>query len=385
MGLLSGQNQQRFGVYGNIYGEDRVQAFLQQTLIQSVFQQAGYRTGLVGKWHLNGNKRLQYETGAPLQRGFDEFIGIRGGDSPFWKGSPVYRDSDPKSFPAPEYLTDLWGTEACDFIDRSKKDPFFLYLAYNAVHSPMHALEEDQEPFKSVEDENRRIYDGMLRAMDRSIGRVLDRLDEHGLAENTIVVFLNDNGGGGSTDQYAPHSRNFANNLPLRGHKFDVLEGGVRVPMILRWPGRVPAGSVYSEIVSSTDVFPTLVEAAVLNMPEGQPTDGVDLLPFLKGENRSKPHEWLCWQNRSWIPAKVNAVTKPKRMIHNSAIRKGDWKLVRLNESIGSDADPPAWQLYDLKTDIEELKDVADEHQDVVNELAFHFETWRASMHPTVE
>ena len=152
---------------------------------------------MVGKWHLNGNKKEQYSNGSPLQRGFDEFVGIRGGDSPFWKGTPVYRNSNPESFPAPEYLTDFWGTEACAFIDRNKSQPFFLYLAYNAVHSPMHALDADQEKFPEVEDENRRIYDGMLLSMDRSIGRVLDRLDQHGIAENTIVVFLNDNGGGG--------------------------------------------------------------------------------------------------------------------------------------------------------------------------------------------
>lgn len=386
MGLMSGQNQQRFGIYGNIYGESKIRKFQEQTLLPAVFQQAGYRTGLVGKWHLNGaNKRPQYSNGHPLQRGFDEFVGIRGGDSHFWKGSPIYRNSDPEPFPAPEYLTDLWGTEACDFIDRNRKKPFFLYLAYNAVHAPMHALEKDRKPFEKIEDENRRTYDGMLLAMDRSIGRVLDRLDKHGLAENTIVVFLNDNGGGGSTEQYAPHSRNFANNLPLRGYKFDVLEGGVRVPMIVRWPGQVPAGTVYPELVSSTDVFPTLVKASGSRMPQGQPTDGVDLVPYLKGELQGQPHDWLCWQNRSRIPTKAGALTKPRRMTHNSAIRKGDWKLVRLNESIKSDAQPPAWQLYDLKTDIGERNNVADGHKDVVKELASLFEAWRASMAPTVE
>jgi arylsulfatase A-like enzyme len=155
MGLLSGQYQQRFGVYGNIYGEKRVQLFLRQKLLPSVFQQAGYRTALVGKWHLNGNKRIQYETGSPLQRGFDEFVAIQGGDSPFWKGSLVYRGGQSKSFPAPEYLTDYWGTEACEFIDRNRSRPFFLYLAYNAVHSPMHALDADQDRFPDIAGENR--------------------------------------------------------------------------------------------------------------------------------------------------------------------------------------------------------------------------------------
>ncbi|MEO2019049.1 MAG: sulfatase-like hydrolase/transferase [Fuerstiella sp.] len=383
MGLLSGQYQQRFGIYDNIYGEERVQHFLGQTLLPAVFQKAGYRTALVGKWHLNGNKKLQYQSGGPLQRGFDEFVAIRGGDSPFWMGSPVYRGGE--SFPAPEYLTDLWGSEACEFIDRNRSDPFFLYLAFNAVHSPMHALDPDRDRFPNVDDENRRTYDGMLLAMDRSIGRVLDRLDKHGLADNTIVLFLNDNGGGGSTARYAAHSRNFANNKPLRGHKFDVLEGGVRVPMILRWPGHVPVGKVYRRMVSSMDVYPTLVRAAGLQMPEDQRTDGVNLVPYIKGDNESKPHEWLCWQNRSWLSPEKGGFVIPTAKVHNSAIRKENWKLVRLNEKIGSDNRAPAWQLYNLATDIGERMDVAEKNEAVVEELSALFKTWRSSMHPTVE
>jgi len=383
MGLLTGQYQQRFGIYCNIYGVDRTRLFLKQTLLPAVFQDAGYRTAHVGKWHLSGNKRTQYETAGPRDRGFDESVAIRGGDSAFWKGTPVFRNG--KQFPAPEYLTDLWGTEACAFIDRAHAQPFFLYLAYNAVHSPMHALDADQEKFPDVIDENRRIYDGMLLAMDRSIGRVLDRLDKHGIADNTIVVFMNDNGGGGSTGLYAGHSRNYANNKPLRGHKFDVLEGGVRVPLIIRWPKHAPVGKVYREMVSSTDVFPTLVASAGLQMPKGQPTDGVDLLPFINGKNTSKPHEWLCWQNRSWLPRKKGSYVVPTPKVHNSAIRKGNWKLVRMNEKIGSDAPPPAWRLYDLQKDIGEQKDLAKQHGDVVKELGAHFNKWRSSMHPTVE
>ena len=383
MGLMTGQYQQRFGIYGNIYGEDKTRLFRQQTLMSQVFQKAGYHTAHVGKWHLSGNKRMQYETAGPRERGFDESVAIRGGDSAFWKGTPVFRNG--KQFPAPEYLTDFWGTEACAFIDRNRSRPFFLYLAFNAVHSPMHALDADQEKFPDVKDNNRRIYDGMLLSMDRSIGRVLDRLDRHGIADNTIVIFLNDNGGGESTARYAGHSRNYANNKPLRGFKFDLFEGGVRVPMILRWPGRVPKGKVYREMVSSMDVYPTLVGAAGLQMPKGQPTDGIDLLPFVKGDNKTKPHEWLCWQNRSWLPRKKGGSVTPTPKVHNSAIRKGNWKLVRLNEKIGADTPPPDWRLYDLTKDIGEQNDVAGQNTDVVNELGAHFATWRSSMHPTVE
>jgi arylsulfatase A-like enzyme len=383
MGLLTGQYQQRFGMYDNIYGEEKVRLFLNQTLLPNVFQDAGYRTALVGKWHLNGNKKEQYSSGNPQQRGFDEFISFLGGDSPFWKGTPVSRGGD--HYPSPEYLTDLWGTEACDFIDRNHIQPFFLYLAFNAVHSPMHALDSDQDQFPDVKDENRRIYDGMLLAMDRSIGRVLESLDMHGIADNTIVVFLNDNGGGESTERYAPHSRNFANNKPLQGHKFDVFEGGVRVPMILRWPGQVPADKVYDKMVSSMDVFPTLIEAAGLQMSEDQHIDGVDLLPFIQGENKSKPHEWLCWQNRSWLPKTEGDSVSPTPKVHNSAIRKGNWKLVRLNEKLDSVDRPPAWRLYNLENDIGEQNDVSDKHRKIVKELSSLFDSWRSSMHPTIE
>ena len=383
MGLLTGQHQQRFGIYGNMYGEEKTRLFLRQTLLPRSFQKTGYRTALVGKWHLGGNVNLQYNNAGPCDRGFDEFVGIRGGHADFWKGTPVFRGNT--RFPAPEYLTDLWGSEACAFIDRNRSNPFFLYLAFNAVHAPMHALEEDQAKFPNIKDENRRTYDGMLLAMDRSIGRVLDRLDKHGITDNTIVIFLNDNGGGGNTTQYASHSRNFANNMPLQGHKFDVLEGGVRVPMIMRWPTYVPAGKVYRQMVSSMDIYPTLVGAAGLKMPEEQHTDGINLLPFINGKKDSKPHDWLCWQNRSWMPREDGAPVKPRPKVHNSAIRKGNWKLVRLNEKIGSDTPPPAWQLFDLADDIGEQEDVADQNDDIVKALSAQFNIWRSSMHPTVE
>ena len=387
MALMTGQYNQRFGIYDNIYGEDKVRLFLRATLLPALFQKAGYRTALVGKWHLSGHKKLRYETAEPLDRGFDEFVGIRGGDASFWKGTPIFRGE--KEFPAPEYLTDLWGNEACAFIDRNRDQPFFLYLAFNAVHAPMHALEADRDKFANVRDENRRTYDGMLTAMDRGIARVLERLDTHDIADNTIVIFLNDNGGGGSTRQYAPHSRNFANNLPLRGHKFDVLEGGVRVPMIMRWPGRAPAGKVYRKIVSSMDVFPTLLSAVGLTAPKDQRVDGVNLLPFIRGENEggsdSGPHEWLSWQSRSWLPEAAGGPGVPTLGVHSSALRKGKWKLVRIDEKIDSTGRPPAWQLYDLANDIGEREDVSDRHEEVVNELSALFDTWRSSMHPIIE
>jgi len=384
MGLMTGQYQQRFGIYGNVHGLEKNRLFLQQTLLPEFFQKAGYRTGLVGKWHLSGNSREKWIYPGPRDRGLDEFVGIRGGDSAFWGGTTVFRGDE--AFEAPEYLTDFWGTEACQFIDRNKSNPFFLYLAFNAVHSPMHALSEDQDEFPNVEDESRRIYNGMLLAMDRSIGRVLDQLDRNGIADNTIVVFLNDNGGGENTERYAWHSRNYANNLPLRGYKFDIYEGGVRVPMIIRWPGQNLKGKVYRKMVSSFDLFPTLLEAAGLEMPKNQHADGVDLLPYINGENKSAPHEWLCWQNRTRVVREPEGFAIPnlEEKEHSCAIRKGKWKLVREAELIDSD-NPPSWQLFDLSKDIGERNNLANAHPEIVGELDNLFTSWRSSMHQSIE
>jgi len=142
---------------------------------------------------------------------------------------------------------------------------------------------------------------------------------------------------------------------------------------------------IYDRMVSSMDLFPTLIEAADLEMPDNQPTDGVDLLPFIQGENTSKPHEWLCWQNRSWLPKTEGGFVVPTLNIHNSAIRKGNWKLVRLNEKLDSDDHIPAWRLYNLETDIGERSDLVDKHTGIVKELSSLFDSWRSSMHPSIE
>tara|TARA_B110000495_G_scaffold200577_1_gene216110 strand:- start:1895 stop:3343 length:1449 start_codon:yes stop_codon:yes gene_type:complete len=382
MGLLSGRHQQRFGIYCNFHAPNQVKLFSKATLMPVPFQQAGYRTGLVGKWHLAGNSARTWARPGPLTHGIDECVAITGGGSSFWAGAKIMRQDMAEKSPA--YLTDLWGKEASAFIERNAENPFFLYLAFNAVHAPMHALDTDQAPFAdTIKDPNRRIYAGMLTAMDRAVGNVLDQLDKHGIAKNTIVVFLNDNGGGGTTAQYAAHSRNWSSNGPFRGHKFDVYEGGVRVPMMIRWPGHIQAGSVYKKLVSSADLYRTLITAATLEMPE-ETFDSVDLLPYLTGAKTDAPHDWLCWQNRSWLPKSAGGKVVHKSRIHNSAIRKGKWKLVRLDENLDSKDDPPEWRLYDLVSDIGEQRDVAAKHPEVVRELGQLFNGWRSDMHPSI-
>ena len=384
MGLMSGCHQQRFGIYGNIHGESVNQRALAHTVLPKVFQDAGYRTGLVGKWHLGGNNRTTFDYGHPLKRGFDEFVGISGGDSPFWKGTPVHRGTKP--IKAPKYLTDFFGDEACQFMDRNREKPFFLYLAFNAVHAPMHALEEDKVKLPGGKSKGpmRETYGGMMTAMDRNVGRVLDKIDSLGLKKDTIVIFLNDNGGGGSTARYAAHSRNYADNSPYKGHKFDVHEGGIKTPFTMRWPGRIKEGSRYNNLVSSMDIFPTLVAAAGLKLPK-QACDGKDVMPYLNRPSKDGPHPWLCWENRNWSSLGGSKSVRPHRRIHNCAVRKGNWKLVRYFDRIDSPDAAPSWRLYDLSKDVSEKNDVSKQHPGTVKELALIFSTWRTAMHPSVE
>jgi arylsulfatase A-like enzyme len=380
MGLMSGCYQQRFGIYGNFHGENNNILAREHTLLPRIFQNAGYRTGLVGKWHLSGNSKENYMYAPPTERGFDEVTGISGGHSDFWKGVRIFRDTTPDT--APEYLTDLWGNEACQFIERNKEKPFFLYLAFNAVHSPMHALNEDVIDYTS--DSLRNVYGGMMTAMDRNVGRVLDKLDDLGLTDNTIVVFLNDNGGGGHDERYADHSRNYADNSPFRGFKFDLYEGGIRTPFIISWPEHIKKRITYNKMVSSMDVYPTVVEAAGLTLPD-QALDGVNLLPYLDGSTTNAPHQWLCWQNRSWITYGNNKDVRPLNRVHNCAIRQDNWKLVRYNDEIDSLEVSPPWKLYDLLKDVGETNDVSAQNPEIVNEMSAIFTDWRNSMHPSME
>jgi len=387
MGLLSARYPARYGIYGNVYKPDEVRLFEQEPLLVDVFRQGGYRTALVGKWHLGGNgqsrkERLQLQPlrGGPLpqERGFDESITIAGGMDHFVEGTLLYRHREP--FPAPEYLTEFFGKEAAAFVERNKARPFFLYLAFNAVHAPLEAPEADIARLEGIVSPDRRIYAAMLHSMDRSIGYVLAKLREHELEKNTVVVFLNDNGGAGN---HTPeHSRNTGRNVPLRGYKFDLFEGGIRVPMVLRWPGHVPGGKVYDKLVSSLDVLPTLIAAAGLELPPGRVHDGVDLLPFLTTSTGSIPHRELFWKTRAWDGPPHRQGSIPG--VHHAAVRRGHWKMVKLNEPLNAPA-PAPWALYDLARDVGEQHDVAGEYPDVVRDLKAAYLRWLEEMHPSLE
>lgn len=366
MGIMTGRYQQRWGVYGNNdgYTPEGLKRTAAETTIAEVFQKAGYVTALIGKWHLSGNGAILKappET-LPEKNGFDEVTVIPGGMSAY-KEAMLYCGGG-RLEKAPEYLTDHFGKLSVDFIQRNKSKPFLLFLTFNAVHAPLQAVDADVAKCGEIPVVDRRTYAGMMTALDRNVGRVLDAITAAGVEQNTIVVFLSDNGG--PAHDAAVHSRNMAENGPFRGHKFDVLEGGIRTPMMMKWPGRIPAGKKFSGLSSSMDIGATFLAAAGLFAPTDKPLDGIDLLPFLDGRKSGEPHASLFWE--------CNWYDKP-----DCAARRGQWKIVQLcTGTEGLTAEK--WQLFNLSTDLGEANNVAGKHPEIVKELDGAFRDWRSQM-----
>lgn len=387
MGLMCGRHPARLAVYDNVYSLEQNRLWLEQITLADVLKKQGYRTANVGKWHLSGNGRghgnddlAGFFFKPPHERGFDEFVGITGGMHDFWKGTGLarYKDGKYQHFNSPEYLTDFFGTEACEFIERNKAQPFFLYLAFNAPHAPLHGLDEDQAAIEAKDiSADRRKYAAMVRSIDRNVGRVMNKLKELKLDQNTLIVFLNDNGGGGNNA--GKHTRNTARNQPYRGHKFDLLEGGIRVPFMIRWPGQVPAGKTFEGIISSLDLFPTFAKAAGAALPEN--LDGVDLLPFFKGERSGNAHDILCWQQQVWPrPNERKLGPMSPQPAYNLAIRMGRWKAIKQDQPFDGSNAARAWELYDLDRDPSELNDLATEFPEKVKALSEAFFKWQKPM-----
>jgi arylsulfatase A-like enzyme len=388
MGLMAGRHQARLGVYTNVYGGPSYNRFHQERLLPSFLKEAGYATAMFGKWHLSGNGNItaQAANDLPDAKGWDEIVIIPGGMDQFFAGTKLYHQGG-KFEPAPEYLTDHFGKLAADFIHRKKTEPFLLYLAFNTVHAPLHAEDEDIAAFGPLTGYNRaryvpalkvgdrkpaldrQVYAGMMRAMDRNIGRVLDALDVAGVATNTLVFFLNDNGG--PALDAATHSYNQACNAPYRGHKFDCLEGGIRTPLVARWPAKIPAGQTFTGLTSSLDILPTALSAAGVPVPTERPLDGVNLLPHLTGQQSGPPHQSLCWQSFFGDEIKTG----------QAAIRRGQWKLHQF-APVTTGPKPGAWALYDVAADPGESRDLAAQHPEVVRQLAAEWAAWKAAMLP---
>lgn len=381
-GLLTGRYQNRFGYEFNPIGaknEDPLAGLPpQQKTLADHLQVAGYTTGLIGKWHLGGTAKYH-----PQRRGFDEFFGflheghyfvpppyhgvttmlrrkaLPNGLMGRWQSrdektvysthmgsmepdydanNPVLRSGQPVK--ETEYLTDALTREAVGFVDRNADRPFFLYLAYNAVHSPLQGADKNMQKFAHIDDIHRRIFAAMLSNMDDSVGEVIGSLDGNGIRDNTLIFFLSDNGG--------PTRELTSSNAPLRGEKGSMYEGGIRVPFLMSWPGHVPEGAEYAKPVISLDMFPTITAAAGLKPAVNRESDGVNLLPHLNDETGELPHETLWW-----------------RTGRKAALRYGDWKLVN-NPSRRA---PDKWELYDLSTDIGEQNDLANSAPETLADL----------------
>ncbi|MEM1026765.1 MAG: sulfatase-like hydrolase/transferase [Planctomycetota bacterium] len=360
-GFITGRYQDRFGGSRNPTPNPAVPnngVPLTEQNLAELLKPQGYTSIIIGKWHLGTYPNLR-----PLVRGFDEFYGFLSGGHDYFPENLTYEtleDVDRKwawyrtklldqetRVGTTKYLTDELSDRAVDFIERKKGEPFFVYLAYNAPHTPMQASAEYLERFSHIENETRRTYAAMVASVDDGVGRVLDKLDEHGLAEDTLVVFFSDNGGA---------SNNASNNFPLRGHKSSSYEGGIRVPFAMRWTGTMPAGVDYDHPVSALDVAGTIAAAADVEIATDRPLDGVDLVPFVTGQAEGRPHETLVWRKYDqdeWVVRH-----RDEKLIH----RKGEF------------------QLFDLAADPSEKSDLATERPERVAALTAEFEAWAGQM-----
>lgn len=357
-GLLTGRYQTRFGHEFNPDGAGNGLPLSEKTLADRL-KAAGYATALVGKWHLGALPEFH-----PLQRGFDEFFGFLGGSHSYFESAGVFRGTNRVT--ELDYTTDAFGREAESFIARHKGGPWFLYLAFNAVHTPMNATDDRLAKFASVPDQKRRTYDAMMLAMDEAIGGVRKKLVDLGLERDTLVFFIADNGG----PVMPGTTMNSSRNDPLRGGKRTTLEGGIRVPFIVSWPGQVKPG-VFSEPAIQLDLTATALAAAGIKASADWKLEGVDLLPFLRGENTGAPHDALYW-----------------RFGQQMAIRAGDFKLVRYDSNADTltgvrNQPVSAAKLYNVAVDIGEARDLAVEMPDKVKALQARWDVWNgANMQP---
>ncbi|MHC4444074.1 MAG: sulfatase-like hydrolase/transferase [Planctomycetota bacterium] len=360
--LLTGNYQQRIdrvfdwvvGILDEPWGLPASEPTLARML-----KKRGYVTGIFGKWHLGGVPEKW-----PTVHGFDEFKGFVGGNLDFWTYENVRHqhglfDGD-KPIKPKGYLTDLITDWSIDFIKRHKKEAFFLYIPYNAPHWPyqgyekgLHNLNRDPKgnwTNWAIAGGSMEIYRSMMERLDHGIGRVLKALDDNKLTNNTLVIFFSDNGG----------DTRYANNQPLRGFKCDLYEGGVRVPCVFRWPGKIPADRVCDQPIITMDITATVLAATgTPRDPKARPADGIDVLPIITGQVPPRARRFFWY---SQPPGK-----KPTWR----AIRDGDWKLVRQNEKA---------ELFNLKDDPAESKDLTGQNPAKLKELNKLYAQWEATL-----
>ena len=360
-GLLTGRYQQRFGHEFNPGpAGNNSPAFglsLDETPLPQLLKNAGYKTGMVGKWHLGSTEKFN-----PINRGFDEYFGFLGGANSYNHGKTIVSNivRGTKPVDEKEYLTDAFAREAVAYVDKQKNAPFFLYLTFNAVHTPLQASPKHDIDIDRIPNPNRRTYASMLFAMDDAIGKLLAKLDKENLTENTLIFFISDNGG--------PESVNFSDNGHLKGVKATTWEGGIRVPFFVQWKAVLPKGKVYDNPVIQLDILPTVLAASGGEYSHKKKLDGVNLLPYFKGENKEPPHDALYW-----------------RFGAQMAIRMGDWKLtkapgedIKFNRADMASAEGS--HLYNLKEDIGEQKNLSATNPEKVKTLTQAWNQWNKDL-----
>jgi len=413
-GLLTGRYQQRWGSYG--YGSAHLPA--DETTLAELLREQGYATAMIGKAHygsVDGATGVD-APGFPLNHGFDTFFGRRGGTIDYVRHARGVADTyapdiasqmgigpfweDTTRVDQYGYTTNLFTERALDFIGQPREQPFFLMLSYNAVHLFIHQFTDVQLARQGFEDvpelapgteswetylrwyvrtvepntpQGRERYLTHLEKMDRSVGRVLGKLERTGQARRTLIVFLSDNGG-------SPF--NYSKNAPLSGNKYTVAEGGIRVPFVVSWPARLPQGKVSDELVSALDVFPTVAAAAGATLPPDRPYDGTSLLPYLTGEQAGIDRNTLYWTGFQPLEAEPPDPPpgSPRAFMlsrqgdrHGWAVRHGDYKLRFLGES-------RTYRLYDVADDPGEHRDLSDRQPERVERLRRMWTTWHKKM-----
>lgn len=379
-GILTGVYQQRFGFYNNLHPWAKIPEG--QSTLGEMARNCGYVTGFVGKWHTADSPEQ-----SPNRKGFDQFYGFWSDTHDYFRSTgkagvelydfcPLYRNDEiqPSLHESGEYITDRFTREAAEFIDKNASSPFLLCLSYNAVHSPWQVPEHYVERLggRRFHHDDRKVFAGMVLALDDGIGRVMESLRKNALEENTLFVFISDNvsprGQGiecstgyeykdrGNTTMSSPG--------PFRGYKADTYEGGIRVPYIMSWPLELPQGVVYNKPVISLDIFPTIMQAIGGTSEQKYPLDGVNLLPYLKEDSLTgkRPHSALYW-----------------RRDEDFAIRKGDWKLVYNDQGSTRKI-----QLFDMKDDKGEVYDLSSEYPELADSLLSEFDAWDAALPPCV-
>ena len=333
-----------------------------EVLIPRVIKKAGYKSGIFGKWDLGQLHRF-----LPLQRGFDEFYGFTNTGIDYWTheryGVPSMRRGNKLTTEdRGTYATDLFRREALRFLQKNKDRPFFCYVPFNAPHgasnlnrprpgvqAPLEYIRKHYGQYDPKDSNTKRAkrmrYMAAVTYMDEAIGQLLDAIDKAGQTDNTIVIFFSDNGGGGGS-----------NNIPLRGGKGRMFEGGIRVPAICRWPGIIPVGTVCNEFLTSMEIFPMLCHAAGINPPKNIPLDGFDMKDVLAGKKKS-PRKEMFWQRRG-----------------DKAARVGNYKWVESSRGSG---------LFDLSKDIGEKNDLSKENPQLLASVKARFDNWKKDMAAT--